>query len=79
MGTRKMHYKGYTGSVEFSDVDKVYYGKVLYVKDLISYEGKNIKELKKDFKHAVDIYLEVSEIEKMTDVLSSYAEEVKDE
>lgn len=52
-------YKGYNGSVEFSESDGVFYGKVQGVKSLISYEGKDAKELIYDFHHAVDDYLRV--------------------
>ena len=40
-----MKYKDYIGSVEFSEKDKVFYGKVLGIRSLISYEGENAKEL----------------------------------
>ena len=33
-----MTYKGYVGSVEFSDADGVFFGKVQGVRSLISYE-----------------------------------------
>ena len=33
-----MNYKGYTGSVEFSEEDHIFYGKVLGIRSLISYE-----------------------------------------
>ena len=36
-----MEYRGYTGSVEFSVEDKVFFGKVLGIKTLLSYEGTN--------------------------------------
>ena len=35
-----MTYKGYVGSVEFSDADGVFFGKVQGVRSLISYEGE---------------------------------------
>ena len=53
-----MEYKGYLGSVEYSDEDKVLYGKVLGVKSLISYEGESVTDLQADFEDAVDDYLE---------------------
>lgn len=53
-------YKGYNGSVEFSESDGVFYGKVQGVKSLISYEGKDAKELIYDFHQAVDDYLRAS-------------------
>lgn len=53
-----IEYKGYIGSVEFSQEDALFFGKVLGIRALISYEGSNAKELIKDFKNAVDDYLE---------------------
>lgn len=52
-----MKYKEYIGSVEFSEEDKVFYGKVLGIQSLISYEGENAKELIQDFHFAIDDYL----------------------
>ncbi len=52
-----MQYKNYIGSVEFSEEDKLFFGKVLGIRSLISYEGKNATELVKDFHGAVDDYL----------------------
>ena len=56
-----IEYKNYTGSVEFSEEDGVFYGKVQGIKSLISYEGKNASELVNDFHNAVDSYLELCE------------------
>ena len=53
-----MQYKGYTGSVEFSEEDGCLFGKVLGVRSLISYEGESVAELKQDFQESVDEYLE---------------------
>ncbi len=50
-------YKGYVGSVEFSEEDRIFYGKVMGVQSLISYEGENEEELLNDFHAAVDDYL----------------------
>ena len=54
-----MEYKGYVGSVEFSEEDALFYGKVLGIRALISYEGTNAAELVTDFHGAVDDYLEL--------------------
>ena len=53
-----IEYKGYLGSVEFSQVDGLFYGNVMGVHSLISYEGETAKELLEDFHGAVDDYLE---------------------
>ena len=52
-----IRYKGYVGSVEFSEEDGIFYGMVMGVRSLISYEGENEKELLSDFHNAVDDYL----------------------
>lgn len=54
----QLKYKGYIGSVEYSEEDNCLYGKVLGMnKDLISYEGDTVADLKKDFEGAIDDYL----------------------
>ena len=52
-----MEYKGYVGSVEFSENDNVLFGKVQGIRSLISYEGTTVSELVDDFHGAVDDYL----------------------
>ena len=58
-----IEYKGYIGSVEFSENDGVFFGKVQGIRSLISYEGTDAKELVSDFHGAVDDYLALCEEE----------------
>ena len=58
-----MEYKGYIGSVEFSESDGLFFGKVQGIRSLISYEGSNASELVSDFHGAVDDYLTLCEEE----------------
>ena len=58
-----MQYKGYVGSVEFSEADGLFFGKVLGIRALISYEGTSAAELVADFHGAVDDYLSLCEAE----------------
>jgi len=53
-----LHYKDYVGSVEFSEADGVFHGKVVGIRSLISFEGNSVNAIIKDFHHAVDEYLE---------------------
>ena len=55
--TRTMEYRGYVGSVEFSEEDAVFFGKVQGIHSLVSYEGTTLEELESDFHNAVDDYL----------------------
>ena len=52
-----MEYKGYIGSVEVSEEDGVFFGKVQGIRSLISYEGENYNDLRDDFHNAVEDYL----------------------
>jgi predicted HicB family RNase H-like nuclease len=52
-----MEFKGYYGSVHYSDDDVVFYGKVEYIRSLVTYEGMDITSLRKAFEDAVDDYL----------------------
>ena len=52
-----LHYKDYIGSVEFSEEDLVFHGKVVGIKSLISFEGNSVSAITEDFHNAVDEYL----------------------
>ena len=56
-----MEYKGYLGSVAYSEKDEVFFGRVEYIRDLVSFEGESAKEIKAAFIEAVDDYLETCE------------------
>ena len=57
-----LKYKGYTGSVEYSEEDKCLFGKVQGLsKDSITYEGSTVEELTADFEGAIDDYLALCE------------------
>lgn len=58
-----IEYKGYIGSVEFSEEDSIFFGKVMGIRSLISYEGENAADLISDFHDAVDDYLSICEVE----------------
>lgn len=52
-----MSYKGYFGSVHYSDEDQVFFGKIEYIKSLVNYEGTAVASFKQAFEEAVDDYL----------------------
>ncbi len=53
-----LKYKGYIGSVAFSEKDNVFFGKVEGIDGLVNFEGESVKELTDAFHEAVDDYLE---------------------
>lgn len=56
-----LQYKDYYATVHYSSEDDVFYGKVIGINDLITFEGGSVKELKKAFKEAIEDYLETCE------------------
>ncbi|KQN33374.1 DNA repair protein [Pedobacter sp. Leaf41] len=45
-------------SVHYNSEDEVFFGKVIGINDLITFEGSSVSELKNGFFEAVDDYLE---------------------
>lgn len=58
-----MEYKGYLGSVEYSDEDEALHGRLEFIRDLVLYESADAKGLKAAFHEAVEDYLELCEAE----------------
>lgn len=52
-----LKYKGYIGSVSYSEPDKVFYGKIEGIDGLVNYEGESVAELTASFHEAVEDYL----------------------
>ena len=59
-----MSYKGYYGSGHYDDEDKIFHGRVEFIRSLITYEGTDVKSLRIAFEEAVNDYLELCEEEK---------------
>jgi len=53
-----LKYKGFIGSVHYAAEDRVLYGKVEGVNDLITFEGSTVDELEEGFKYMVDKHIE---------------------
>ncbi len=56
-----MEYKGFKARVEYSADDEVFFGRLLGIEDTVTFEGKTVRELKKDMKEAVDFHIEICE------------------
>ena len=50
-------YKGFIGSVHFASEDKVFYGKIEGINDLITFEGESVSQLEEGFKYMVDEHI----------------------
>ena len=53
-----MKYKGYTAQIEIDEKAEILFGKVLDIKDTITFQGNTVKELEQEFHNSVDDYLE---------------------
>lgn len=53
----KLFHRGYEGSVNISTDDEMLHGRVIGIRDTISYGGTTVKTLTKNFRDAVDEYL----------------------
>jgi len=53
-----MEYKGYMGKVEFDDEAGVIHGEVINTRDVITFQGTSVDELKQAFEDSVDDYLD---------------------
>jgi len=51
-------YKGYVGHVEFDDEAEFFHGEVINTKDVITFQGESVKEIKQAFIDSVNDYLE---------------------
>ena len=56
-----MTYKGYSARPEYSAEDRIFYGKILGISDLVDFQSENAKDLESEFHKAVDDYLEFCE------------------
>ena len=55
-----MKYKGYVGSIYWSDEDNCYEGKILHVKvNYHIYQGMTLRELRKYFKLVVKLHIKI--------------------
>jgi predicted HicB family RNase H-like nuclease len=52
-----MDYKGYTGKVEFDDEAGIFHGEVVNTRDVITFQGESVEELKNAFRESVEDYL----------------------
>lgn len=52
-----LKYKDFIGSVEFSEADGVFFGKIEGINGLVNFEGESVAELTNAFHEAVDDYI----------------------
>jgi predicted HicB family RNase H-like nuclease len=50
-------YKGYTARIEFDDRDNILVGRLLGIRDIVSFHADNVPELRAAFEESVDDYI----------------------
>ena len=53
-----MEYKGYIARVEYDDKAKLFHGQVMNLRDVITFQGRSVTELRKALRDSVDDYVE---------------------
>ncbi|CCD30224.1 HicB family protein [Candidatus Glomeribacter gigasporarum BEG34] len=55
---KPMTYKGYSARIEYSDEDDCFIGRLAGIRDIITFHGNFVEEVRHAFQEAVDFYLE---------------------
>lgn len=53
-----MEYKGYSAKVDFDEGENIFHGEVINLRDVVTFEGESVDQLRKAFQDSVDDYLE---------------------
>ena len=57
VNSKMLEYKGFSATVEYSVEDRVFYGTVSGISDLVSFYAENAADIESEFKTAIDGYL----------------------
>jgi len=53
-----MKYKDFEAAVKFDEEAEIFYGEVINTRDVITFQGSSVEDLKKAFEDSVEDYLE---------------------
>jgi len=53
-----MNHSGYTARIEFDERDNIFVGRILGLRSIISFHGKTVSELRREFVAAIKDYLQ---------------------
>ena len=54
-----IQYKGYAGVFEFDPSIEAFHGKVIGLRDVVTFQGRSVEELKREMAESVEDYLEL--------------------
>ncbi|MDJ0729473.1 MAG: type II toxin-antitoxin system HicB family antitoxin [Crocosphaera sp.] len=52
-----MKYKGYKAVIEYDEEDRLFFGRVINIKDIIVFDGLSVDELEQAFQTVIEQYL----------------------
>lgn len=55
---KAMRYKGYAARVEYDDEDEIFFGRIVGIRDGVSFHSETVAGLKSAFREAVDDYID---------------------
>jgi predicted HicB family RNase H-like nuclease len=58
VGANTLEYKGYIGVIEYDDQAGIFHGEVINLRDVITFQGECVDELRDALKDSVEDYLE---------------------
>ena len=64
--SQTLKYRGYDGSVLYSAEDKMLHSRIVGIRDMVIFGGDGVESLERNFKGAVDEYLEFCKAENKT-------------
>jgi predicted HicB family RNase H-like nuclease len=53
-----LEYKGYIGVIEYDDDAEIFHGEVINLRDVITFQGESVHELRQALRDSVDEYVE---------------------
>lgn len=56
-----LSYKGYMGQVEFDDEVGIFHGEIIGIRDVITFQGKSVTEIRKAMEDSVEDYFDMCE------------------
>lgn len=54
-----LSYKSYVGRVEFDDEADVFHGEIIGIRDVITFQGQSVNEIRQAMEESVDDYLDM--------------------
>ncbi|MBN2541926.1 type II toxin-antitoxin system HicB family antitoxin [bacterium] len=50
-------YKRYIGHITYDEEAKIFHGEVINTRDVITFQGRTVEEIEKEFKNSIDDYI----------------------